>query len=118
MRKPSQEFYGVAGMAGNREQSETEPISTTENLEIVASLNFHQFKFRNPQFDVLANVNTFTSLTVPGRIRVDAEVKVLWEIFNDFKWNITFYNNFDRKPPGSDSPSNDWNISTGITYTL
>lgn len=118
LRKPSQELHSIVGLAGNREQSEIEPITVTENLELVASFTFHQFKFRNPQFDVAANVNTYTSLTVPGRIRIDAELKVMWEIFSDFKWNITFYDNYDRKPPGSDQPSNDWNVSTGLTYTL
>jgi hypothetical protein len=118
LRKPSQDLYLVSGLAGNSERSNIEPITQTENVEFVASFTFHQFKFRNPQFDIFANVQTYSSFTVPGRFRVDAEIKIMWEVFNDFKWNITFYENFDRKPPGGDEPTNDWNISTGITYSL
>lgn len=118
LRKASQEMFVVSGITGNREQSIEEPITRTANSEFVLAARFHQFKFRNPQFDILVSLNTYTSLTVPGRIRLDGEVKLMWEIFSDFKWNVTFYENFDRKPPGADGPSNDWNISTGVTYTL
>lgn len=118
IRKASQEFYVVTGLSGNREQSIEEPVTRTANAEYVLAVRFHQFKFRDPQFDIMATINSYTSFNVPGRIRLDAELKLSWEIFTDFKWNITFYNNYDRKPPGGESPSNDWNISTGLTYTL
>ena len=118
LRKPSNELYLLSGLSANQEQSYIEPITQTNNVEFVAALSYHQFKFRNPQFDVLANVNSFTSFTVPGRFRLDVEIKLMWELFSDFKWNITFYENFDNKPPGGENPTNDWNISTGITYTL
>lgn len=118
LRKASQEFYVVSGLAGNREQSIEEPIQRTANGEFVIALQYHQFKFRNPQFDISANLTTYSSLNVPGRVRLDGEVKLMWELFTDFKWNVTFYNNFDSKPPGSESITNDWNISTGLTYTL
>jgi hypothetical protein len=118
LRKPSNEFYILSGLSANEERSFIEPITQTQNVEFVAALSYHQFKFRNPQFDILANASSYTSFTVPGRFRLDLEVKILWEVFSDFKWNITFYDNFDNKPPGGENPSNDWNISTGLTYTL
>ena len=117
-RRPKKEFYGVAGLAGNQEFTIAEPVTETTNLEFVVQGVFHQFRFRNPQLDIFLNVTTYTSFTVWGRFRVDAEMKVLWELFNDFKWNITFYNNFDSRQAGSGDPNNDWSILSGITYTL
>ncbi len=118
VRKPGKDFSATTGLSGNTERSIYEPITYTQNLEYVAALRFHQFKFRDPQIDILASIGTFTSLNVPGRFRFDMEVVFLWELFNDFKWNVTFYNNFDNKPPGGEGALNDWNVLTGITYTL
>ncbi len=118
MRRPKKEFYGVAGLAGNQEFTISEPVTETTNLELLVQGVFHQFKFRNPQIDIFMNVTTYTSFTNLGRFRLDAEVKLLWELFNDFKWNITFYNNFDSRQAGTEQPNNDWSILTGITYTL
>ena len=119
-RKPTREFYGITGLAGNREQSITEPINETSNLEFVIQGSYHQFKFRDPQIDILTDFTTYTSLSNLGRFRFSYELKILWEIFNDFKLNITFYDNFDNRPPGSETGAvnNDWSILTGITYTL
>lgn len=116
--KPGKDFSATTGISANYEESYEEPITYTQNLEYAAAIRYHQFKFRNPQFDILTSLITYTSLNVPGRFRFDLEVVFLWEIFNDFKWNVTFYNNFDSKPPGGDGVANDWNLLTGITYTL
>lgn len=118
IRKPKKEFYGVVGFAGNRELSISEPITETNNLELVLQSAFHQFKFRNPQVDILINITTYTSFTNLGRFRLDAETKLLWELFNDFKWTITFYNNFDSRQAGTELPNNDWSILSGISYSL
>ena len=116
--KPGRDFSGTTGISANSEESYEEPITFTQNLEYVAALRFHKFKFRDPQFDIYSSLVTYTSLNVPGRFRYDLEVVFLWEFFSDFKWNVTFYNNFDNKPPGGDGVANDWNLLTGITYTL
>lgn len=118
LRKPGKDFFASTGLSYNMETSIEEPITETQNVEYVAGIRFHQFKFREPQIDILANVNTYTSLNVQGRFRFDAELTFLWELFADFKWNVTFYNNFDNKPPGGGESLNDWNVLTGLTYTL
>ena len=118
VRRPKKEFYSVAGLAGNQEFTISEPIQETTNLEFVVQGVFHQFRFRNPQVDIFLNITTYTSFTNWGRFRLDTEAKLLWELFNNFKWNITFYNNFDSRQAGSGGANNDWSVLTGITYTL
>jgi hypothetical protein len=117
-RHPGNELSTTTGLAANVETSIAEPVSSIGNGEFVAAFRYHKFKFRNPQFDIYTNIATYTSLTNPGRFRFDFEAVFLWEIFNDFKWNVTLYNNFDNKPPGSTEMLNDWSILMGISYTL
>jgi len=118
VRKPGKDLSVTSGLSANQERSISEPASSTQNIEYVAAMRLHQFKFHEPQFDILTSIVTYTSLNTPGRFRFDFQVQLLWEIVNNFKWNISFFNNFDNKPPGGSEVLNDWNIITGLTYTL
>ncbi len=118
VRKPWQELYVLGGLSGNRERSIEEPVTETNNLEFLIQGSYHQFKFRDPQIDLSSMVSTYVSLTNPGRVRFDIQVVLLWELFNNFKWNVTLYDNFDSRVPGTESVNNDWSILTGITYSL
>lgn len=118
IRKPFEEFYGLVGLAGTREQSIAEPVTETNNLEFLVQSSYHRFKFRNPQLDILAGATGYVSLTDWGRFRANFEIQLLWELFNDFKLNLTFYDNYDNKQAGTGGSNNDWSILTGISYTL
>jgi hypothetical protein len=112
-----QYFYLVAGVNGTREQGGTSDLKPW-NLEGAVGLEYSLFRYDDPEISLLTYLNTYPNLTTWGRVRVDFEVKLRWEIFNKFFWEVQLYNNFDNQPPSGDGTKNDYGIvlSLGGSY--
>lgn len=89
---------------------------TTNNVEGVFAVEFEKFKLFSPKFNMTIKSKIYPNFSDWGRIRLDFEAKMSWEILADFYWGITFYDNFDNKPSETDEKKshNDY----GITITL
>ncbi|MBO9572898.1 MAG: DUF481 domain-containing protein, partial [Chitinophagaceae bacterium] len=58
----------------------------------------------------------YYSLSQAGRFRNDGTANLTWEIINDLKLNISFYNNYDSKPPTEGSNNFDFGVTVGLKY--
>ena len=113
----NQYFYAVAGLNGTRERGGTSDLKPW-NLEAMAGLEYSLFQFRDPDISLLAYLNAYPNLTTWGRLRIDTEVKLRWEVFKKFFWEFQVYNNFDNRPPSGEDGKNDYGIvlSLGWSY--
>jgi hypothetical protein len=100
VRTNHQEFNAVAGLVGTQEEftSETGNTSNT-NLEGFVAVNWSAFRFDSPTLDFAASFGTFPSITQAGRFRGQSEVRLVYELFNDFNVGIRFTDTFDTSPP-------------------
>jgi len=107
-------FAGPAWQNTDYKQS----IATTNHQNIVAALVYGQaqfFKFSKTNLDVTAAL--LPALSDPGRLRFNTEASYYIKIISDLKWNLSFYGNWDNRPPPGLSGS-DYGTSAGLSWTF
>jgi hypothetical protein len=108
-------FSVGAGLVVSRERydptSGMQPLYT--NLEALIGLDFYTFRFKTT--DITSRLVVYPSLTVPGRVRLELDSNLKIELFKDFYWSLSLYENFDSKPPVNAS-RNDLGISSSFGW--
>jgi hypothetical protein len=66
------------------------------------------FRFEAPELDVLTEIKTFPSITDFGRVRVDMNLRVAYEIVKDFFLSLTGNGQLDSRPPSADATKVDF----------
>jgi uncharacterized protein DUF481 len=89
------------------------------NTENVAAAMFYVdakfFRFSKTNLDLTASL--LPALSDPGRVRFKTDATYYVKIFSDLKWNLSFYGNWDSRPPTSFSGS-DYGTSSGLSWTF
>lgn len=104
------------GLAINREWTQNWSKSTN-NLEAIGALRFSKFRYDDPELNLTIGTALFANLTNFGRIRMEIDAKVAWEIINNLFLNLTFYDSFDNEPP-SGAAKNDWGLVFSFGYSF
>lgn len=86
----------------------------TENVAAaLIALDISLFRFSKTNLKVLADV--FPALSDPGRVRFNTNVSYFVKLFGDISWTVTFYGNWDTRPPFHFSGS-DYGSTTGLSW--
>ena len=73
------------------------------------------FQFNKTNLDVTATV--LPALTQPGRVYYDTNITYYIKLFGEINWNVSFYGNWDTRPPANFSGS-DYGASSGLGWTF
>jgi hypothetical protein len=109
-------FFGLLGLSINRE-SFTDSTEPTFNLEGLLALQYQLFIYDSPKASLNTNINVFPGLTDWGRIRLNYDITLSWEIIIDLYWDLSGYYSYDNKPT-SGASSDDYGINTSFKYEL
>ncbi len=109
-------FFGLIGLSVNRE-SFTDTSKPTFNLEALLALNYQLFIYDSPKTSLKTNFNVFPGMTDWGRIRLNYDITLSWEIIIDLYWDLSGYYSYDNKPTRNAS-SDDYGINTSFKYEL
>jgi hypothetical protein len=98
-----------------RYQPSVAPIPTEQVYggAIVTDLSIFLFKKTN----LSARTIVAPAFSDPGRVFVNTNVSYYLKLFSNLSWNLSFYGNWDTKPPGTLSGS-DYGYSSGIAWTF
>ncbi len=108
-------LYGAVGLMVTTEKAQ--PDTIINSVEGVMQWNYRMYKFNDPDINISSGFNLYPSLTSIGRIRLEFSINAKIEIFNDFYFGLTFYDNFDSKPLDQTAATNDWGVTTSIGYS-
>jgi putative salt-induced outer membrane protein YdiY len=100
----------------NTEYKQT--IVAANNQNLAAAIVYGQaqfFTFSKTSLNVTGSA--LPALSDPGRVRFDTNASYYVKIFSNLKWNVTFYGNWDNRPPPGLSGS-DYGTSSGLTWTF
>ncbi len=93
--------------------------SSSSNGQNVAAAIFYGeaqfFKFSKTNLDLSATM--LPAISDPGRVRFNADASYYIKIISDLKWNVSFYGNWDNRPPPGFSGS-DYGTSVGLSWTF
>ena len=105
---------GMAWQGTNYEPS-IAPQGSQNLLTAVVSADLRIFRFNKTNLNVLATV--YPALSQPGRVRFNTTVAYYVKLFSDLSWNVSFYGNWDNRPPATFSGS-DYGTSSGLSWTF
>jgi hypothetical protein len=108
-------FTATTGVLVSTERSESDSLKNS--VEGALQLTYRLFSFNKPDVDITSFYNFFPSFTSKGRYRMEFELKARIEVFNDFFFGLSFYDNFDSKPLDPAAATNDWGVITSFGYT-
>ncbi len=108
-------LYIMGGALVNREKP-TDSVAASTNFEAVASTKISWLQHRHPKINISSNFNVYPSLSVSGRVRLEYNLSVKYELFSDFYINLSFYDDYDNKPAGGEAAVNDWSVIFSIGY--
>jgi len=110
-------FVASLGFVANKEWSATSN-GTRINADGYMSINYKLFRFEDPEIDITTSAIAFPSFTIAGRWRVNYDIQMKFKIITDMFFSISFYTNYDSRPP-SDAPSNvDYSLTVSFGYTF
>jgi putative salt-induced outer membrane protein YdiY len=102
-----------AGAMFNRERYVD--LEATNTFEGLLGSTFEWFTFAADETDLVANLLVLPSFTQSGRWRIDFDIKFRQELFGDFYLSISFYDQFDSKPP-TDGNKNDFGTTLALGW--
>jgi hypothetical protein len=105
---------GAALQSTKYEQSLV-PLGKQNVAAAMISAEAKLFKFSKTNLDVTASV--FPAISDPGRFRFNTNGTYYIKLVSNLKWNISFYGNWDNRPPPSFSGS-DYGTSSGLSWTF
>ena len=105
-----------AGLAGTAE--DYSGVDRTTNLEGLLALEGDIYRFGDHRLDLSARAHALPSLTDRGRVRVEIDVRVSYELLRDFTLGLTAYDDFDSRPPGGSGSANDYGTSFTVGWTF
>jgi hypothetical protein len=104
------------GMATSHELYYNEP--SRNNAEGAFGINAQIFKLYSPKMDISAGYMILPNFTTSGRVRMELDSKLRFEIFRDFFLSFNFYDSYDNKPPSQTATRNDYGFVTGISWSF
>ena len=100
----------------NTEYKQSVVASTHQNVAAALFYGHAEFfKFSKTNLDV--TLSLLPALSEPGRFRFNTEASYYIKIVSDLKWNVSFYGNWDNRPPTGFSGS-DYGTSSGLSWTF
>lgn len=107
--------YG--GLAWQRTSYEQPNLPPTQQ-NVTAALLWGQAKlFKFSKTDLEATVSLLPALSDAGRLRFNTSASYYIKLVSNLKWNVSFYGNWDNRPPPGFS-SSDYGTSSGISWTF
>jgi hypothetical protein len=104
------------GVWQNTRYQQSNSVESKQNLAAgLISAELKLFTFSKTSLDATAAL--LPALSDPGRVRFNADATYYVKIFSDLKWNVSFYGNWDSRPPAGFSGS-DYGTSSGLSWTF
>lgn len=95
------------------------PGDTTQiSLEGAVGGELAAFRYDRPKLDLTFDVAVYPGITTLGRVRIEADARVSYEIVKDFFFTISAFERFDSKPPAADAQKQDFGITLSVSWTF
>jgi hypothetical protein len=105
---------GAAWQETNYQQSIV-PLGTQNLAAAIISAELRLFRFSKTNLS--ATAHAFPALSEPGRVRFDTNASYYVKLIGNLSWNVSFYGNWDNRPPPGFSGS-DYGTSSGLSWTF
>jgi Protein of unknown function, DUF481 len=110
------EFLASGGLVLTRERYFSSD-SSIAGFEGLLSAAFRAFRYDAPKLDASLTSTAFPSFTIGGRVRLQTDLRVSYELISDFMLTASLFDTFDSKPPSDVASKHDYGTTLAITWT-
>jgi hypothetical protein len=110
------QLQAFAGLLANQERPVEGEVKY--NTEAVAGGRYSYFMYDFPKLTLAASVAVYPSLTVGGRVRVEADASAKREIVSDFYLSLSAFYSLDTRDPSTGESRHDWGPTLSIGWTF
>ena len=96
-----------------QEKNVAQPVQNVAAGLVGMQVNLFQFN----RTQLTSNAELFPALSEPGRVRFNTNVSYFVKLFGQVSWTLTFYGNWDTKPPPGFSTS-DYGTTSGLSWSF
>jgi Protein of unknown function, DUF481 len=107
-------FVVFAGFTANHEIPVQGDDTNSAEAQIGGRYSYFMYDF--PKLTLGADLTVYPSLTISGRVRLEAAVSVKREIVSDFYLAISVFDSFDSRDPTTLTAKNDWGPTVSIGW--
>jgi hypothetical protein len=111
------DFRASGGLMVTRERYFSSD-TTSHGFEGVVTAEFNAFRYDRPKLSASVKSQAFPSFTVQGRIRLQNDLRVSYELIKDFMLTATLFDAYDNKPQAVGAPKNDFGTTFAISWTF
>jgi putative salt-induced outer membrane protein YdiY len=91
------------------------PIAAQNVATAMINADLKLFRFNRTNLDL--NAILLPALSQPGRVYFSTNASYNVKIIGNLSWNISFYGNWDSRPPGN-LPGSDYGTTSGLNWTF
>lgn len=108
-------LFGGLGYQNTR-YTVTEAREAAQNtVAAMVGIDAELFKFNKTNISLTATA--LPALNEAGRVYSNVNAGYFLKFWGDFTWNLSFYGNWDNRPPGN-LPGSDYGTSSGLSWTF
>jgi len=118
LKNTSRTAWSVLGGVGwqqTKYRQSTVPAGTQNVFAGLVGTSLNLYRFNKTTLNVSASL--LPALSEPGRVFFSTNASYFIKITGNLSWNISFYGNWDNRPPGN-LPHSDYGTSSGISWTF
>ena len=90
--------------------------STTVEGQITGQLN--AFRYNSPKLDLTTSLNVYPGISEWGRVRIDFDTRVSYELIKDFYLTLSLFERYDSRPPSETAAKSDFGTTLSISWSF
>ena len=90
--------------------------STTVEGQITGQLS--AFRYNSPKLDLSTSLNVYPGISDWGRIRIDFDTRVSYELIKDFYLTLSLFERYDSRPPSETAAKSDFGTTLSISWSF
>ena len=106
---------GGAVLMHERYLGQDEGVST---VEAQLSAVFNAFRYNSPKLDVSTSLHMYPGITEWGRVRIDFDTRISYELIKDFFLTVSIFERFDSRPPSETAAKSDFGTTLSISWSF
>lgn len=115
------EAAAFLGLAATHEwyvdSTQTAGVREVNNLEVSVAGSYRAFRYDTPELDFTASVQAYPSVSDLGRVRLEGDLRLRYELLKDFFVTLALQSSLDSRPPTADPLSkSDYTTTLALTW--
>ena len=90
----------------------------SSTVEAQFSGEFDAFRYNSPKLNVTTSLNVYPGITDWGRVRIDFDSRVSYELIKDFYLTLSLFERFDSRPPSETAAKSDFGTTLSISWSF